>query len=213
MNIAELKSAWNEYDDKLRAVHSINDKIILSMIRERSKSRFSRIENMYRLSLILNTIWILIITATLLTNPFDFNHPAQYIPMIIVDLSLFIFSGISIISYLELRKVNLYRFSLEESLKKIIPIFEKPWKYIQRNTILIMAAATSFPLSFLPRAIETVGLWKALIYELSPIIVVVIVIYFISQKTGLLNERYASKFKTDLDELRELKAMSAELMN
>ena len=127
MNLAELKSAWNEYDDKLKTVHSINDKIILSMIRERSKSRLSRIGNRYKLSFILNTIWILIIIAALLTNPFDFTHPVQYIPIATLGLCLVIFTGISVKSYRELLAVDIHSLSLEDSLTKIIRIFEKSW--------------------------------------------------------------------------------------
>lgn len=211
MNLAELKSAWNAYDEKLKTVNSINEKIILSMIRERSGSRLSRIANLYRFSFVSNTAWILIIAIALFTNPFDFNHPVQYIPMAVVGLCLIILTRLSVKSYMELQKVNMYSASLEVSLKKIIRIFEKPWKHIKRSLILMMVAAISFPLPFLPRAIKSAGLWSALAYELTPVIVVALVVYFIGAKTGLFKERYAGKFKTDLDELRELRSMSTEL--
>lgn len=213
MNLAELKSAWHEYDVKLDAVNTLNDKIILSMIKERSSSRLSEIENIYRFTFVSNSVWVLIILAALLSNPFDFDHPVQYIPMAVVGLCLVILLLISIKSYRELKKVDIHRSTLEESLKKIIVIFEKPWKHIKQSIILMMVAAMSFPLSFLPRAIEAAGLWHALLYELTPIVVVAFVMYFISAKTGLFKERYAGKFRTDLEELKELKNMSAELRN
>jgi len=212
MNLSELKSAWNEYDDKLKTVASINEKIIGSMIRERSGSRLSQIESLYRVSFVSNTIWVLIIAIAILTNPFDFDHPVQYAPMTLVGFCLVIFIGLSLKSYRELRQVDIHHASLDEALKKIIPIFEKPWKYIKRNIILMMMAAISFPLSFLPRAITSAGLWQALVYELTPMIAITLVIYFVSTKMGLFKERYAGKFKTDLEELRELKALSSELM-
>lgn len=213
MNLTELKAVWGEYDDKLKAVNTISDKIILSMIRERSSSRLSRIENIYRFTFVSNTIWILLIIAAVLSNPFDFTHPAQYIPMVVVGLCLVIFLGISIRSYRKMKNVDIHHSSLAESLEKIIVIFEKPWKHIKQNIILMMVAATLFPFSFLPRAIEAAGLWPALVYELTPIVVVAVVIYFISLKTGLFKERYAGSFKNDLQELQELKSMSGELMS
>ena len=213
MNLTELKAAWHEYDDKLKAVNTISDKIILSMIRERSSSRLSTIENVYRFTFVSNTIWILLILASIASNPFDFTHPVQYIPMTVVGISLVIFLGISLRSYRDLKKVDIRNSPLAESLKQIIVIFEKPWKYIKQNIILMMVAASLFPLSFLPRAIEAAGLWSALLYELTPIVVVALVMYFISIKTGLFKERYAATFRNDLQDLEELKSMSSELMN
>lgn len=213
MNLTELKTAWHEYDVKLKAVNTINEKIILSMIRERSSSRLSRIENIYRFTFVSNTIWVLLIMAAVLSNPFDFTHPAQYIPMVVVGFCLIVLLVLSIRSYRELKMVDMHHSSLGESLRKIIVIFERPWKHIKQNIVLMMVAATLFPLSFLPRAIEASGLWRGLAYELTPIVVVAVVIYFISLKTGLFKERYAGTFRNDLQELQELKSMSSELMS
>lgn len=211
MNLTELKTAWNEYDGKIKTVRNLNDKIVQSMIRERSGSRLSRIENLYRLSFVSNGIWILLIIAVLVGNPFDFTHPAQFIPVAMVGGCLIILTGMCLSSYLRLKKVDLYHQTVEESIRKIIPILENPWKYIRLNIAAMMLAALSFPLSFLPRAIQSVGIWQALVYELIPMIALAIVIYFIGFKGGLLSERYAGKFKADLSELEELKSISAEL--
>jgi hypothetical protein len=59
-------------------------------------------------------------------------------------------------------------------------IFEKSWKHINQNIVLMMVAATLVPLSFFARAIEAAGFWLALVYKPTSIVVVAFVIYFIS---------------------------------
>jgi hypothetical protein len=41
MNLEELKSAWQVFDKKIQSTQAINEKLIESMIRERSMSRVS----------------------------------------------------------------------------------------------------------------------------------------------------------------------------
>ena len=79
MNLEELKSAWQVYDQKLRSSQAINEKIIFSMIRERSNSRISSIKRDNMLLLLLMFLEFFFLIAVFAGNPFDFDYLWQFL--------------------------------------------------------------------------------------------------------------------------------------
>ena len=75
---------------------------------------------------------------------------------------------------------------------------------------LILSTAILFPLSFLPRKIERVGLWGGIIETLIPILIAAVMV-FIAFKLGAFKERNGKKFEEYTNELEELKSLSDEL--
>lgn len=211
MNLAELKTAWNDYDRKLQGAHTINDTIVSSMIRARSVSRVSWIEKLYGISFLCNSLWIILGVVVIVTNPFGFIHEWQHIPVVVLIVSLAVLLLVSVKNYSQLKAVNISQNNLDSSLKGIIQAFDKPWKYLKWNIVAVLSSAFLFPVSFLPIHIQSLGLWPALILLVASMSVVALVC-LISAKLGLFKERYGSKFKEDLRELIELKSMSSELM-
>jgi hypothetical protein len=114
-------------------------------------------------------------------------------------------------AYVRLKDIRITHNNVDESLKKIIAIYEKPKKFLYGTVVVFLFSQTVlFPLSFLPRSVERMGLWSALGERMIAISVAALIL-FVAFKLGAFKERHAEKFKEDLSELQSLKAMSAEL--
>lgn len=211
MNLDELKITWQSVDRRLQATRLINEKIIVSMITERSTVRFSTVRRQY----IAGFVWMVIClgagVAILLTNPFDYRFTIQYVPMGIFTVCLALLLIDMVRSFLALQRVTIHSKTISESLRQIIAIYERP-KRILRYVVLtfIFSQVVLFPLSFLPKTIESRGLWFALAERLIPISIALILL-FVAHKLGAFKERNVLKFKDDLNELDELNKMSLEL--
>jgi hypothetical protein len=65
-------------------------------------------------------------------------------------------------SFIALRHITHHR-TIDDSLKKIIAVYEKPKRFVKYILIIfLISQVVLFPLSFLPRNIENMGLWTAL---------------------------------------------------
>jgi hypothetical protein len=211
MNLDDLKTVWKTYDRKLQSAQALNEKIIASMISERSGSRFSKVRRHYVLGLIWMVICLAFSILVIVTNPFDYGHRIEYIPMAILAICLTIMIGGWFHTYRGLSNINITHNNVDESLKKIIAIHEKPKKFFYNTIIVLLFSQTVlFPLSFLPRHIERLGLPMALA-ERSVAISVAALLLFIAFKLGAFKDRHTERFREDLNELQSLKAMSAEL--
>jgi hypothetical protein len=183
------------------------------MITERSSARFAKVRRQYLLGLAWMLICLLFGIAVLAGNPFDYDLAIQYVPTAIFCVCLTILITALIRSYVDLHSVTINHDTIEVSLKKIIAVYERPQQFLKYTLIVFLFTQVFlFPLSFLPRSIERLGLWAALAERLIPISVAVLML-FAAHKLGAFKERNGKKFKEDLNELEELKAMASELMN
>jgi hypothetical protein len=211
MNLDELKAAWKIFDDRLQATQVINEKIIISMITQRSSTRFSKVKTEYVLGLSWMLICLMVGCAVFFGNPFDYELTVQYIPIAIYCICLIILMASLVTAYLQWQNISITHNNLDVALRKIIAVYERPKKFINYTLIVFLATSVClFPLSFLPHSIERLGFWPALGERLIPMSVAAFLL-FIAHKMGAFRERHVEKFKEDLGELEELKVMSAEL--
>jgi hypothetical protein len=211
MNLDDLKSTWKVYDQRLQAAQTLNEKIIVSMITERSSTRFSTVKTQYVVGLAWMLVCLTAGIAILWGNPFDYRYKIQYIPTGIYTICLIIVLIDMVRSFIALRHIAIHHHTIDDSLKKIIAVYEKPRRFLKYILIIfLISQVVLFPLSFLPRNIETMGLWTALAERLIPISIAALLL-FAAHKFGAFKDRHAKKFKTDLDELGELRKMSGEL--
>ncbi len=213
MNIEELKMAWQEYDTKLQTAHTLSGKVISSMIKERSRSRLSMVKKHYIFGVFYMIAWLFVGVAVIFGNPFDFKHLIEYLPVTIFCLCLTILILAMINTYMDLQKIEINRDTLDISLNKIINIttrYEKPGMFLGWTVKLLLSVAVLFPLSFLPRKIERLGVWEGIVDTIVPVILSATVL-FIAFKFGAFKERNGKKFKEYQEELNELKELSEEL--
>jgi hypothetical protein len=209
MNVEELKTAWQVYNKKIQAVETINERLIESMIKERSVSRISAIKRQY-IGLLMVLVAELIVLAAILTgNPFDFKYKLQFVPYALLSIGV-------LAAFLNLLKI--YRklnapssaSSIGVFLKNILNMYEQNKVFEKWMGIIFLSAGFIMPFSFLPQKIERNGLTNALVVTIA-IIAGTILLYIIAFKAGAFKNRNKEKLAKDLAEFNELKAMSQEL--
>ncbi len=209
MNIEEIKTEWKQYNKKLEVSQRLNEHLILSMLRERSRSRVSKIRRNNIIYLVLMMATLLFLVAIVAGNPFDFKYKLQYIPYGILFIGVLI-GVISLVKSLKSFTVNLGIVSLDSFLKKTITEYEKNKKIERWFGVIIFSAGVLTAFSFLPKKLEHKEFWLA-IGETVISILITIAIYFVAFKLGAFKNKSKEEFENDLKEWNELKSISLEL--
>src|SRR5690606_18189491 len=124
MNLEELKATWQDYDKKLIATRTINEKIIMSMMREKSASTLSKIRRRCIYTILLMGIIIWFSIMSIIYNAFDYEYKLQFLPLILYIIVATIFVVYLIREYVH-SKVDLYKENLKDSLIKVISFHKK----------------------------------------------------------------------------------------
>lgn len=209
MNLEELKTAWQVYNKKILAVETINERLIESMIKERSVSRISAIKRQYNGFFILLVAELVILSAILMGNPFDFKYKLQFVPYILLSIGVLV----AFFNLLKIyRKLNApsSASSIGTFLKNILHMYEQNKVFEKWFGIIFLSVGFIIPLSFLPQKIVRNGLSNAMI-ETAIMMVVTLLFYLLAFKLGAFKNRNKENLVKDLAELNELKAMAQEL--
>jgi hypothetical protein len=209
MNLEELKTAWQVYNKKIQAVETINERLIESIIKERSVSRISAIKRQYNGYFILLVAELIALTALLLGNPFDFKYKLQFVPYVIITIGVLVAFFNLLKIYLKLNAPS-SAHSIGTFLKNILQMYEQNKVFEKWFGAMFLSAGFVIPLSFLPQKIERSGLTNAMI-ETGAMMAGTLVFYFLAAKAGFFKDRNKENLAKDLAELNELKAMSQEL--
>lgn len=209
MNLDELKTAWRVYDQKIKASQTINEKLIESMIKEKSMSRVATIKGHYIGFFALLTIEFILMIAILAGNPFDFTFRWQYIPYILLAAGI----GVAFFNLLHLyRKLNpaLSNNSIGVFLKSILETYEKNKVFEKWFGVIFLSIGIVIPLSFLPKKLAHNTLFAALI-ETAIMMAGTLLLYLVAFRMGAFKNRNRDKLANYLQELNELKSISSEI--
>ncbi|HTN05576.1 hypothetical protein [Agriterribacter sp.] len=211
MNIDQIKADWQRYNQKLALSQRLNEQLIHSMLKERSRSRIEKIRRNNMLYMLLMIMNLVILAAIFAGNPFDFKYSLQFVPYGILTIGVLL-AIVSLFRSLQSFNVNVNHVNLDFFLKKTIVEFEKNRKMERWFGSIIVSAGVLTGLSFLPHKLQNKSLGQALI-ETAVSMTITVVIYIIAFKLGAFKNRKKEGFENDLKELNELKALSAELGN
>lgn len=209
MNIEELKSEWRQYSLKLEASQRLNEQVIISMLRERSRSRVSMIRTKNGIYMALMLLNLVVLAGIFAGNPFDFKYTGQYVPYIALAIGVFL-AIITLIRNIRNFSVDINNANLHNFLKTTLSAYEKNKRIERLFGILILAAGTTTAFSFLPNKLEHKTLWVSL-GETAIVILIALAIYFIAFKAGAFKNRNKEGFENDLKEWNELRNISSDL--
>ena len=209
MNIEDLKMEWIQYQGKLETAQRLNEHIITSMLKERSKSRVAKIRTKNAIYMVLMILNLLFLAAIFVGNPFDFKYNIQYIPYGVLVIGVLL-AILSLVKSMKNFSGDLNKINLDIFLKKTIHAYEKNRKTERLFGILIIAAGTATALSFLPNKLEHKPLLTA-IGETFLSIAITLGIYFIAFKAGAFKNKNKEEFENDLEEWNKLKEISTDL--
>lgn len=206
MNLEELKSAWKVYDQKLQTSQLLTERMIVGIIKERSRSRVARIKRENTFLFIIMVVELVLLGAIFIGNPFDFIYPIQYVPYGFLGIGI-IMAIIAIYRSNAIVNIDMNNTTLGAFLNHVIKEYEKNKKLEGWFGILMLSSGCLATLSFLPNKLQNQSLTSALIDTLIPICVC-LVIYYLAFRMGAFKNRKSEGFKEDL---QELEALSKEL--
>ena len=209
MELEELKTTWGLYDKKIMSTQTITQKIIESMIKERSVSRVERLKKQYFGFFVLLIVEAGFMLAILFGNPFDFKYQIQFLPFLLLLMGIIV-AFINLTQYYEKINTSIIDKNIGTFLHGILEFYEKNKTYEKWFGIILFSIGFLVPLSFLPPKIEKYGFQKALLDTAIPMLIS-LVLYFLAFKMGAFKKRHKENFKSDLEEYNELKGMSSEL--
>lgn len=138
MKLDEIKEIWQVYDRKLTSTRLINEKMIKSIIREKSSSTLAKMRRNCLLTILWMSVVIWFSLMSIIHNAFDYQYKIQFLP-----LAIFIVAGVIFIVYLIKEyyntKVDLYNNSIKDSLINILNLHEKLYATNEKS-------AFSFPI-------------------------------------------------------------------
>jgi hypothetical protein len=202
MNLEELKSAWQVYDRKLQASQAINEKLIFSMIRERSNSRVSRLKRDNTLLMLFMFLEIAFLVAIFAGNPFDFKFLWQYVPFLFISIGN-LMAIVLLFKVYKMLKTDITNDNLMSFLQNLIETFEKNKKAEGWFGAIMVVSACLTVFSFLPHKLATKSLSMAIVDTLIPLAISSL-LYLIAYKMGAFKNQKEIAFKKDLTELENL---------
>ena len=162
MELEELKTAWGMYDKKILSTQTITQKLIESMIKERSVSRVERLKKQYFGFFVLLIIEAGFMLAILFGNPFDFKYQIQFLPFLLLLMGIIVaFINLSRY-YVKINTVHISK-NIGAFLKDILDFYEKNKTYEKWFGLILFSIGFLVPLSFLPPKIEKYGIVKGLL--------------------------------------------------
>jgi hypothetical protein len=209
MELEELKTTWGMYDKKILSTQNITQKLIESMIRERSVSRVERLKKQYFSFFTLLIVEAGFMIAILFGNPFDFKYQIQFLPFLLLLMGIIV-AFINLTRYYEKISKPLIDKNIGTFINDILDFYEKNQKYEKWFGLILFSIGFLVPLSFLPPKIEKYGILKGLLDTAIPM-AISLILYFLAFKMGAFRKRHKENFKNDLEEYNELKEMSGEL--
>ncbi|MFD1140413.1 hypothetical protein ACFQ4C_04810 [Larkinella insperata] len=155
MNLDELKSTWKAYDDKLLASRQLNERMILLMLKDRSKGTLARMARHLQLAGIVMTAVIVFFSAAIVGNAFDYERWYLYIPSVFYIGLATVALMIVVKTYYNLSRVSLNQHTLYDSLKTVLQWHEKAQSALSKVWMLCILAGFMFTFSMIARKFET----------------------------------------------------------
>jgi len=209
MTLDELKNPWHQYNQQLTASKKLSEQVLLSMLKERSTSRVSRIRRESFMLLLILSLEMILLVAIIIGNPFDFKHQLQFIPYALLGIGV-LMAIFTLVKTIKNFDVTITNDGLADFLQKTINAYEKNRKAESWFGSIIFSAGVLTAFSFLPKKLEHKDFWPAL-GETGLSILITLLVYFIAFKLGAFKNRKKEGFENDWKELGELKEISAEL--
>jgi len=211
MTLDDLKNPWQQYNQQLTASKKLNEQLLLSMIKERSTSRVSKIRRESFMLLLVLGIEMIFLVAIIIGNPFDFKYQLQFIPYALLGIAV-LMAIYSLFKTIQNFDVTITNDGLAAFLQKTIDAYDKNRKAESWFGAIMLSGGVLTAFSFFPKKLEHKEFWPALA-ETGLSILITLLVYLIAFKLGAFKNRKKEGFENDWKELRELKAISSDLEN
>ncbi|KQS27770.1 hypothetical protein [Dyadobacter sp. Leaf189] len=175
MILEELKTQWNTLDQNLLATCQFNEKMLRSMLTDRSRGTLAIMQSKTARIAMFFTALLALFTAILAGNPFDYTHWLHYLPAFLYLLVVAAALAVAVNEYLFLRRVNLTGTDLRESLSSVIRVHERYQRLAAKIWKLSLVAGFLLGISLLAPRYEAFSSQKiALVIAAQALIVLLV---------------------------------------
>lgn len=199
-NFNELQAAWIACDQQLASQKALSEKLIVSMIRDRSHSTLAAMGRKNVATAALFLLYTVFFAACITGNAFDYTHPFYYIPLVVQTIACLVSFILLLNVYNNISKVQLAREDLKAGLQKVIRVNEQHVTMSKKIWWCYFIAAVLFPFTFLQRSIEHRGLTAALGFTLIFMVIIGLLV-LLAKKLHLFRDRQGESLKENLHEL------------
>ncbi|GAB3935554.1 hypothetical protein [Larkinella terrae] len=204
MNLEELKSTWKAYDEKLSNSQKLSEQLIFLMIKDRSNGTLAKLERKLRLAGFIMSSVIVFFSAAIIGNAFDYPDWYFYLPSGLYILLAVIALTVVVTTSRNLRRVNLSRRNLRDSLTTVLRWHEKAEATLSRVWLLCMLSGFLFAVSMVTRKLEAYSLTK-ISFFLSFQAVMIVILYAAARWIfNLFEDRIGNDLREHIQELEQL---------
>ncbi|MES2733944.1 MAG: hypothetical protein V4714_19510 [Bacteroidota bacterium] len=204
MNLDELKLTWQAYDEKIRTTQQLGEKLVLTLIKDKSKGTLSKLARELRWVMLLFTGLILFLVAAIVGNAFDFTGWLSYLPMGMYLLLSTYALIILLKEYRNIQSVNLTKENLRECLQLLIRSHEHYFVAMGKIWQLCMIAGVLFGISLILRKVDDYGITKTLLFIGVQVITVLLIYAVAKWGFNISHDPHTAALKENLRELEEL---------
>lgn len=201
-NFETLQAAWKACDQQLASQKAMNEKLMLSMMRDRSGSTLAAMSRKNGAMAFLFSVYTVFFIACIAGNAFDYTHPLYYIPLAVQGITCGIFATWLLLVYRAISRVGLSGENLAGGLRQVIRANEQHLVVSRRIWWCYFIAGVAFPFTFLPRAIDHWGLSAALGFMAIPVVIMVALV-LLAKRLHFFEDRQHELLKQNLDELED----------
>jgi hypothetical protein len=199
-NFEELQAAWKDLDKKWAAQKTLSERLILSMISERSGSTLTAMGRKNLAMAALFLFYAFFFAACMVGNAFDYEKPLFYIPLSVQSITCFVFAILLWKVYRNINNIQLSRENLAAGLRKVIRVNDQHLVMSRKIWWCYFIAGSTFPFTFLPRVIEHRGTAEALGLTAIPVVIIGVLV-LLAKKLQVFRDKKNDLLKQHLQEL------------
>ncbi|MGV3560374.1 hypothetical protein [Larkinella arboricola] len=207
MTLDDLKITWKAYDEKLLAHQQLTERMILLMIKDRSKGTLAKMARHLQVAGVVMTAVIVFFSAAIIGNAFDYERWYLYIPSVIYIGLAIVALTVVVKNYRNLSRISLSQQNLYDSLKTVLGWHEKAQAALSKVWMLCLLAGFLFTISMIARKFEA---YSALKISLALGSQAAFILLFYGLARWLFNafeDKIGLELKENLQELDQLKSI------
>ncbi len=203
MDLDDFKATWQAYEQKLDSAQQSGQQLLTIILRNQSKSTIDKMIRELRMAYVILIGIVLVFSAIIAGNPFDYTHFLHYIPacgyILIAGTGLYF----TMRHNNDLRRTTLGTNNLHQALTELIRLRTRHTELMSRVWIMGMLAGSMIMLPNIARKFSDEGWVTTGLLILLPIAVTA-VSAGLARMAGLFTDHYRNELEEQVRELDQL---------
>lgn len=203
MDLDDFKATWQAYEQKLDSAQQSGQQLITIILRNQSKSTIDKMIRELRMAYVILIGIVLVFSAIIAGNAFDYTHPLHYVPacgyILIAGAGLYF----TMRHNNDLRRTTLGTNNLHQALTELIQLRTRHTNLMSRVWIMGMLGGSMIMLPNIARKFSGEGWIITGMVILLPIVVTAVSVG-LARLAGLFTDHHGNELKEQMKELDEI---------